>query len=397
MKTLAIILLLFSAGCSGAQSVATSLSARVSVLQWHERDRATHKNNPDVLVLPGLVANRAKRLVNVYAEATGIQAGNPVEFFLVGEKSGHDYESIAISFATPGDIHRALEFIGMTAGDPVNPARLRFHPRGERVLVTFRTAGKEGPGAATRAERLVVDGTTKQPLPETGFVFVGSVRVDENFRPGGDRYLADIQDPHAIASNYNEPATVLDVPRSAAQGSFYRDLTANPEFLFEKGTALEVRIVPEYPPTRKRVVDLTLEIGTREDGPADGLEGLLFCLRSSSPDVKPIEGLNPVLARFISLGENGHDVFVTLRFGKEVTLGAVTAAARLLSQIDSDTGIHVGPPETGDLYYRAFRPDELFRDRNRRVAQPWELTLSVDGGSVSGVLTHIREIWNDQK
>lgn len=396
MKRILIILFLLSAGYSDAQ-LPEAEPARPPVNEWYERDLAAYGKNPDMFVCPGLVADRKKRRVDVYAAATGIQAGNPVEFFLIGEKSGHDYEAFATSFAAPGDIHRALEFIGMTAGNPIDPRSLRFHPRGERVFMSFMRAGEGDATTWTRMERVVLDGATGKPLVETGFVFVGSRRIDDPLRPGEDRYLADVQDPRSIASNYNEPGTVLDVPRQAAQGAFYRDLAANPDFLCEKGALLSVRIVPEHPPTRKRVVDLVLEIGGKEGRAGNRMANLLFQLRPVSSTNVLAEGLNPVLARLTSLGEEGRDPFVTLRFGEKVTVGAMKAAAGLFAKIDSDAGIRIEPPEAGHLYYRAFLPDQLFRDRSRRVAQPWELRLSLNEEDVSGVLTVIREIWKDQQ
>lgn len=393
MKKALVILFLLSVIRAAARDPGVDPPSRPPVDEWYERDRAAHGKNPEMFVRPGLVADRKLRRVDVYAAATGIQAGNPVEFFLIGEKSGHDYESFALSFAAPSDIHRALEFIGMTAGNPVDPQSLRFHPRGERVFMSFLRAG----GAETRMERVVLDGTTGNPLPETGFVFVGSRWVDDQLRPGGDRYLADVQDPRSIASDYNEPGTVLDVPRQAAQGTFYRDHTVHPDVVCEEGTRLTVRIVPEYPPDRKRVVDIVLEISGGEDGAAHRMADLLFRLRLSTSPELLAEGLNPVLARFTALGEEGLDPFVALHFGETVSVGAARDVARLFSKIDSGTGIRIEPPEKGHLYYRAFSPDELFRDRSRRAAQPWELHLSMTEGTVSGVLTQIREIWEEQQ
>ena len=59
--------------------------------------------------------------------------------------------------------------------------------------------------------------------------------------------------------------------------------------------------------------------------------------------------------------------------------------------------MRIMPPPAGHLYYRAFVPDEQYRDRSRRMAQPWELTLRLVGGSVTGTLTRLEQVWKESQ
>ncbi|EFK96106.1 secreted protein, partial [sediment metagenome] len=166
------------------------------VADWYARDGALARTRPHLWVRPGLVADRGTRRVRVYGESTSLNLGDPVEFPLIAEQSGKDYEALAVSFAQPSDVHRALEFIGLRPGAATSPSGLRFWPRGERVRVTFDLIATNG--AATpicRAESLVTDTRTDAPLPETGFVFCGARwthGTDDTSPATGLVYAADV-------------------------------------------------------------------------------------------------------------------------------------------------------------------------------------------------------------
>ena len=55
------------------------------------------------------------------------------------------------------------------------------------------------------------------------------------------------------------------------------------------------------------------------------------------------------------------------------------------------------PPATGRLYYMAFLPNEKFRDRDSRLAQPWELHFARADGRSRATLTQIEEVWKEDK
>lgn len=128
--------------------------------------------NTNLLVRPGLTADRTAQWVRVEAVATGMAAQDLVEFMLISEKSGHDYEAFAVSRAQPSEVHRALEYIGIPAGTPVDPETFRFWPKGEPVHITCSWTPAEtnrrehatdiqGP---IRMEELILDTRTRQTL-----------------------------------------------------------------------------------------------------------------------------------------------------------------------------------------------------------------------------------------
>ena len=354
------------------------------------------KDNPDMLVKPGLLADRKTRRVKMMVEATGMAEGSPIEFFLIGSASGHGYESLAISFSKPGDVQKALEFIGMKPGRPADIANCQFWPKGERVNVWFSPPANRVPSERLRMEDLVLDSRTKKPLPACGFVFTGAEMIESTEKPGLKAYCVDVREPCSIASTYNAPETVLDVPFAWSQKTVYGDILVNPAHVLKAGALLEVTFEPQNMDGSKRVMDLSLEISGVKGSPAASLADLEFRVTDSSGVAltsKP--ALNAALALFSSLNEKGRDPFVTVRFSDDVTIGAAHGVAQLLSKIDSDNGIRVEAPPPGQLFYRAFIPNEQNRTRSERISQPWELALSVSNSVVAAVLTKVDQIWKD--
>lgn len=368
-----------------------------AVAEQEYRDRvAKEKNNPDLLVLPGLVADRKSRQVRFLAEATGVKAVDIVEFFLIGENSGHDYEAIAVSLAKPGDVHRALEFVGMKPGRPVVFSKLQLWPKGERVTATIAPRGATN--SPVRLEQTVLDRRSGKALAAGGFVFTGSVMADSTEKPGTQVYAADAFEPGSIAANYNEAQSVLDVPRQAPQKQVYESMFANPDHLFQAGQLLEVTMEPEYKDGRTRVLDLTLHITTPEGKSGAAANGLSFRLDDAAG--KPVyagaemKELMRILSEFAA---SGRDPFVALRLGDSVSVSALRDLCRILDSINTENGIRIEPPGGNQLFYKAFIPNEVWRDRAGRMAQPWELRLELKDGKPAGVLTQVKEVWKDEQ
>ncbi len=362
----------------------------------YEANLAKHKGAHDVLVLPGLVADRKARRVELMAEATGLTAETIVEFLLIDAGGSKGYESLLWSFARPSDVHRALEFIGMTPGNPFNPAKLRFWSKGERVVASVAAADDLGDSddlgdddVPTRFERLVIDRSTGKSLPEVGFVFAGSLMVDvpgrQSGRHPGRAYAADVLDPQSVASIYNDPTTVLDVPRRVGQGAVYGTQIVGPAYDFAKHELVKIILEPEYKDGRRRVVDLVLEVrrsaaeAPPESGPADRTgpaASVEFLLRDAVGKLMTEKPQLPAVLRiFGRLIRQGHDPYVSVRFDAALRLSEVRQVCRLIGAIDCETGIRVEPPGPGQLYYEALLPDMELLDRGSRLIDPWELRL----------------------
>ncbi|HEV8379683.1 MAG TPA: YdjY domain-containing protein, partial [Tepidisphaeraceae bacterium] len=341
----------------------------------------------DYLVLPGLLANRKEKTVRLYARATGLGPGDPVEFFIIPADSGKDYEALTVAFVKPSDVDRALKFIGMKPGRPVNYNENQYWPKGERVLMSVEWTpinrdeidrGKN-PGKKVRAEELIIDTRTKKPLPLTGLIFTGSYIV----KPGaGDKEMlaADVSDSRSIASDYNERSTVLDVPYQWPQGQVYGALKPNPAYKFDSAQPVQILLEPEHKDGKTRVCDLTLKV----------LQKDRFTLLGSSN--KPIASeidLVHLLAEFGKITDAGQDPFVTIDVAGSLTLHQLHELFSLIQTLDRETGIRVEAPLPGQLYYRAFFPDEQWRDRSKRLGRPWELHAKVGNanGALSGTLT----------
>jgi len=361
----------------------------------------------ETLRLPHVVANRAARRVEIDAVTTEVKKSDILEFLLIAKPSGHGYESLAVTDAKPGDVQKALKFIGMEPGHGIDPSALRFWPKGERAIVSVILKNAPEGTKPVRAERLVLNERTKTPIADAGFVFIGSRMIEEqkfdeekqeNRKTGKKVFAADVREPNSIIANYNESDSIFDVPRNAPQNDVYRSQVANPEMMLPTNAPVTFIIEPEYKDGKKRVRNLKLTAAPAEGGGA-GLQETVFTLVGAD-DKKALHektGLNTILKTFTTLVEEGHDPFVTLKLADDLTVGTAHQVCKLLSSIDTDTGIRMEPPPPGHLYYRAFIPNEKLRRREDRVVQPWELHLSEADGKLGGRLVAIDQVWHEDR
>jgi hypothetical protein len=368
---------------------------KAKVRQQYEVNRKAFEGNADVLVQSGVVADRKARRVLVDVQTTGVEANKPIEFLAVADNSGHGYESFLMAFAAPSAVHRALEFIGMKPGRPINAAKLQFWPRGERVIVAMTRGYDDPPEKAVRMEAMLIDKATYKTLPELGYAFVGSVIVEPDKARDGNRYGADLFEPNSIVSIYNEPSTVLDVPIRAGKGDVYDKQLVGPKGVFPADRLCRLVIEPEYRDGRTRVMDAALEVSAPAGATNVGPESLSFRLFRGAEAVNTNTTLKGAVESVLALHSAGHDVYTRVRFGMDMTLGAAKTAAEVVAAFDGEKGIWVEPPPEEQLYYRAFLPDEKLRARENRAAQPWELFLKRSDAGVSGQLVKVVEKWDE--
>lgn len=340
----------------------------------YQENLLRYKDNPDVLVLPGLLAHRKNHQVQIWASATSLAHSDPVEFFLIPPDSGKDYEALAVAYVKPSDVHRALEFVGMKPGRPVDFAANQFWPKGERVFVTFEWQQPGHPGITkVRAEELLINTRTAKTLPKTGLVFTGSFWIQPDDAHKKPLYAADVVDPRSIASNFNCRASILDVPRQAVQGDVYGSQKLNPTYRFTPGQRLQVLLQPEYTNGKLRVADLSLkaELGQKyvlKDAAGTQLnEGPTFV---------------HVLAACNKLIEAGRDPFLTVTVDPIMTVQQVRELYALLMSVEAEQGIRIEAPPPNELFCRALFPRDQWRDRKNRLGRPWELHLETDRDSV---------------
>lgn len=407
----ALALSLTLLGAARADEVPTpgqvvALENRARVRQMDAENARRWKGSADMLVLPGLLADRRRQRVEVMAESTGLASNSIVEFILISETSQHGYEALGVSSAKPSDIHKALEFIGMQAGAPYDPRQLRMWPKGERVIVSLVPAGAESNAAPLRIERLILDNRTGTPLPEAGFVFTGSAAALLEDGAESPEYAADTWEPKAVISIYNEPYAVLDIPRLTRKSEVYGQQVVNPQSALDKGMLFSLCFEPEYKDGRKRVRELTLDVGLPPSSASNAMaktstpaqvridvEAAAFRLADRDGSQLNKEPLPDGVRRALKeLEAKGCDPFVAVRFGPDLRLDAVRSACRAIAGLDEEAGMRVEPPGPGQLYFRAFLANEEWRKREKRAGQPWELVLTRKGGTVAGRLTLVETL-----
>jgi hypothetical protein len=347
-----------------------------------------HEGQPDVLVLPGLIADRAKRRVEVWGERSAVERNAPCEFMLVSEMSDHTYEALLISFAKPSDVHRGLEFLGTKPGESFDPGSLHYWPKGESFVIRlFRQNQPPLP-----IESLLMDRRTGKSLPEGRFMFTGSRRV--TVREGAaEVYAADAVQPMSIVSLFNTADSVLQVPQRAAKDAVYQNTVIHPEAIREDAGLLTLVIEPTNRPGENRVQELKLDVsataGAAPSSDADRLKALRVQLKEPGAILQERSPLPALLERLSHLDRQKHDFFLTVRFADDLELGHARAMAGVLALIDSDRGVRIEPPPAEHLYYRAFTPDRNHLDRKTRIFHPLELILSEQEGKVSGQLVFV--------
>jgi hypothetical protein len=363
----------------------------------HETNLKKFAGNPNVLVLPGLVADKAKKRVEVLVERTGVGRDAPCEFTVIAESSDHAYEALLIAFAKPSDVHRALEFIGTKAGESFDPATLRFWAKGEAFLLSLARSNEP----PFRLETLLLDKRTGKPLPAEGFLFTGSRLLPDRDDPTKKVYAADEHQPKSIVSLFNSPFSVLEVPYSAAKGEVYQNTIVNPAHEIAEGALLTLIFEPVSKDGSKRVKDLVLEVQSAQASSdktapdAEHLKLLSVQLKDADTLLNEPPTLISAIARLAALDRQRHDHFLSVRFGGNVALGQARSLARILSTIDREQGIRIDPPPPGQIYYRAFTPDRELLDRDARLDHPWELSLSEADGRVAGRLLWVNSVWKD--
>ena len=398
MRFYLVILFLMVGSVSAVLAEDKDVQTNAEVHAAYKRNLKKYADCASVKVFPGMVADREAGRLTLDAVATGLKPGEIAEFVLVGPGSEHGYEAIAVSHADARSVHEGLVFLGIKPGKPVDPASLRFWPKGERVNVTFEVE-KDGRTISSTAEGLIDDKRTGKSLRTAGFVFVGSSMIEDPSDSQKVVYAADHRGPHSIISNYNEPDTVLDVPRQAAQGEVYDHQVVSAGLDLEKGSPIKIVISPERRKGESaRVMDFDLKVRPGVGSSGTGLAGLVFDIGSADGPQKKDASLNEVLELLTSVVEKQHDPFVSLELGEGITIADANAVCRILASIETETGIRVEPPSAGQLYYRAFMPREDFRSRSSRFAQPCELHLRQgEDGNIDAELVEITQSWSDGK
>jgi hypothetical protein len=333
----------------------------------------------------GLVADKAAGTVAVLAEACEIRRGTTVEFPIVGELSDRDYEAAFRTFAKPGDIAAALEWLGVPRGANVDSRKMQFWAKGERVKIEVGEFGSDGtvPASPRPIQSYMIDRTTGQAPSWDGFVYCGS--PDDPQSTNGVR-LADAVAPNSVLATYNEPQSVLDTPIISNQSEVYE------RFVLAGGTPFKpfALYVITFTPMKRvdglpRVKDVRVDFSVKDGKVVGGL---------TAGGAKADLEIPRLFETFKKLTADGFDPHVTVSFGEDLTVLQASVLARLLDKSEREGDIRVAPPPAGMFYYKGFLPNDDWRSAKTRIAQPWEAHIPTNGAPIRLVQTI--EDWTDK-
>jgi hypothetical protein len=355
------------------------------------RDKQQFGKDSDFMVRMGLLASRSNHTVTVYASASGLGAGETIEFYLIGEESSHSYESLLVSFASPVDVREALIFIGMEPGRVVNYENLEFWPKGERVDVSVDSLSESNAFTDVPISDFLLNYETQKAGLTNGFVFTGSRLIKDE--SGEMAPSAELHDPHSIISDYNEYNSIMDIPIRSIKGDAYGDNTVNTNHHLSIGCMLRLKIRPEYTDGTKRVLNLKLNAICGNSATSD-LTNISFALVDSDRNTaNSYKNVTALVAGLSNLVKQGKDPFVTLKFDHNLSLASCHKLAIIFDMIQAQGNMRIEPPLPGELIYKAFIPEERLRVRENRYIQPLELQLKLHDEKLDATLTKINEFW----
>lgn len=370
---------------------------RAEVQRQYREHQETWGTDTNRLVRMGLMADRATHRIELEAEMTGIGPEEPLEYVLIADTSGKNYEALAVSHARPSDVHAALQFIGLPEGQSFDPAEHRFWPVGERVRITVQWDEETPEGSRPRSapiENLVMDKPSGQAMAPDGWVFTGAPVEPA---PGGTNrvYTADQGDPGSIISLYNETYTVLDLPRQAAKGQVYETQFPHPDISFTAGQRVTLVMEPADPPGFRRVSHQVLKISPRAGQTGTEPDDLLFALHT--PDGQPTsrgDRLEDVLTALAGLLQDGREPHLSVDLDDRLSLAAAKTICRFLRESEDSGSLRISPPLPGRWYYQAYLPNPAFRERSMRPSQPWEWHLLRHGDAWQVQRIDVHENWS---
>lgn len=384
-KALAVLILQFlNSTPIEPEDATTTASSKPHAEKTFNQVTETLKENDRFWIAPYVIADLQQKEVMVWGQHTGMSLGEPLEFFVISEKSGHDYESLMVAFAKPSDIHRALEKIGLQPGTPVHPDAYEFWPRGDRVAATllWKPEGEESPVEMAVEKTAVEAEKVMKPEP---WIFTGAPTLPSRAKEGETVYGADEFSPNSIASTFNLRNTVFDLPRQGTKTQTYGTFLRNPQVKAKDGTPMILRLKPAVKGTYPEPFDYNLHLSTGEQEVK--IEG------KNAPEATNLEEVGAALNQRLN-----EEHFLRVVFDENLSLQDLSTLARKIQLIEQHVkSVRISPPRAGRLYYQAFIPDPAYRVRTKRPSQPIELHLRETNGNRSATVMELTEVWNESR
>ncbi len=302
----------------------------------------------------GVVADKVARKVRFLVEATSVGENDTIEFFAIGPLSDRAYESFAVSVASPADIVKAVESIGVPRGVPVSNLKVSLWPQGEKLTATIEPYPSKT-GEVAFAD-ILNDVNEKQEgaILKTPLVWTGGARDELG------NVVAATNIPCAVFALYGNNQSLLQLNGIFDQSTIYGRFRAK----------------KRYPVGELFTVTLSW------DGRKTVLEKVLEITPATAKDV------------FTELKKDSEkfEVFTRLKVGKDVTVAEAVQLARAYEILDG-VSLKMNGREKGQFYYRSFVPDEKWRVRKDRIFQPFEVRVKADG---SKEFTFVEEDWSGE-
>jgi hypothetical protein len=282
----------------------------------------------------------ARHAVSIEAVSAGCAEDATVEFLLVGPSSDNGYEAAFFTDATPAEIADAFDKAGIPRGLHVDFRNAAFWPAGVQLTMT---------PAFTNLVRDV----RKEGLPQ--IVYTGGSRLADGTP------IASTNEPCAVFALYGCEQSLIQFDDNLDQSATY-------------GRFHLVQAIPEG--DRRTITfawngDETWRPYTMKFVPG-GLAKAVADIREAAA---------------------GRELSVTTDFSSELTLAEARACAQAVEMLDSRT-VKINGCAKGQFYYRAFLPNEDWRERKKRLSQPPEVHFAADGKIR---VCEIKEEWSDDE
>lgn len=364
MKVWAICCTVFLLQACGSEDS----SSRVD--QQFAEDTSSFADNPDFLVQRGLLANKKHQYVDLLAYAGEIDVKSPLNVILSGRDSSST-AAVAIAEVNVNDLQRALEFIGLSAGHPIDVEQLLYWPKGNRVTisVSWDAVGDGRFDQVVNAEQLVIDTQWESTLPELGFRYVGPSMT--------------VSAVDQIVATRNATNTLFEVAYTVGYAPGSDNFRLNPDYAFTAGQPLRVRIRSESQGDRVQDYQVLIEMGAGDDG--GQLDNLITVLRASDSEKVLARNFSDLFVVLESRIADGEEPFLQFQFSDGLSAAAVKDVARFASQFLVEQQVRIEPFES-QPYISAFLPNEQWRDPGRRQRSTQPIEIHLRDGLVAGEL-----------
>lgn len=272
------------------------------------------------------------------ATATGVEKGTPIEFLFAGRDTDRDYETMFLLDESVGDLCARLEKAGLPKGHATSVADCVLWPVGCRVTLT-------------PACDAFIETTWPKGLSPADLVYTGGSRNEKGAVAANDDM------PLAFCALYSLAQAPVVFNGIYRQGDVYGAHTAR--MTLGKGERRKF-VLSWDEKTMPTHLDVTFAPGSAAQ----------------------------VLQRIKAAAETG-EVEVRAAFDPALTVAEATQIAQALALVDSPK-VKLNGRADGQLFFRAFLPSVSWRERQRRLTQPFELTIRPSDSE----LVFIEEDWS---